>query len=111
MGGGGRSVFFFSSLFPVQQATSAIGHRVKQFFRVGNQCAECEKQQQGDPLTLALLCDHELKRANEGLAFDRPIADLLYRLINSFISCKNNTLKRESTSLTGGCSEGLDALF
>ena len=35
--------FFFS---PVQQTTSGIGHRVKYFFRVGNQYAECEKQQQ-----------------------------------------------------------------
>ena len=35
--------FFFCSLFPVQQTTSGIGHRV---FRVGNQYAECEKQQQ-----------------------------------------------------------------
>ena len=38
--------FFFCSLFPVQQTTSGIGHRVKYFFRVGNQYAECEKQQQ-----------------------------------------------------------------
>ena len=38
--------FFFCSLFPVQQTTSVIGHRVKLFFRVGNQYAECEKQQQ-----------------------------------------------------------------
>ena len=38
--------FFFCSLFPVQQTTSGIGHRVKRFFRVGNQYAECEKQQQ-----------------------------------------------------------------
>ena len=32
--------------FPVQQTTSGIGHHVKYLFRVGNQCAECEKQQQ-----------------------------------------------------------------
>ena len=40
--------FFFCSLFPVQQTTSGIGHRVKygSFFRVGDQYAECEKQQQ-----------------------------------------------------------------
>ena len=38
--------FFFRSLFPVQQTTSGIGHRVKVVFRVGNQYAECEKQQQ-----------------------------------------------------------------
>ena len=42
-GGGGAARLIF---FPVQQTTSGIGHRVKQFFRVGNQCAECEKQQQ-----------------------------------------------------------------
>ena len=38
---------FSSSFSPVQQTTSGIGHRVKycSFFRVGNQCAECEKQQ------------------------------------------------------------------
>ena len=35
--------FFF---FPLQQTTSGIGHRVKYFFRVGNQYAECKKQQQ-----------------------------------------------------------------
>ena len=29
--------------FSVQQTTSGIGHRVKLFFRVGNQYAECEK--------------------------------------------------------------------
>ena len=33
--------FLFCSLFPVQQTTSGISHRVKQFFRVGNQYAEC----------------------------------------------------------------------
>ena len=46
-GGGGRcaaKLFLFCSLFPVQQTTSGIGHRVKKFFRVGNQYAECEKQ-------------------------------------------------------------------
>ena len=43
-GGGMLPDFFFCSLFPVQQTTSGIGHRVKLFFRVGNQCAECEKQ-------------------------------------------------------------------
>ena len=37
--------FFFCSLFPVQQTTSGIGPRVKEFFRVGNQYAKCEKQQ------------------------------------------------------------------
>ena len=37
--------FLFCSLFPVQQTTSGICHRViKQFFRVDNQYAECEKQ-------------------------------------------------------------------
>ena len=36
----------FCSLFPVQQTTSGIGHRVKYFFRVGNQYVDCEKQQQ-----------------------------------------------------------------
>ena len=29
--------FFFCSIVPVQQTTSGIGHRVKYFFRVGNQ--------------------------------------------------------------------------
>ena len=44
-GGGGGMLpdFFFCSLFPVQQTTSGIGHRVKYVFRVGNQYAECEK--------------------------------------------------------------------
>ena len=49
-GGRGRCHFFssfFSSFFPpVQQTTSGIGRRVKYFFRVGNQSAACEKQQQ-----------------------------------------------------------------
>ena len=53
--------FFFCSLFPVQQTTSVIGHRVKnEFFRVGNQYAECEKQQQQLyvwSLVVSLLCD------------------------------------------------------
>ena len=38
--------FFFRSLFSVQQTKSGTGHRVQLFFRVGNQYAECEKQQQ-----------------------------------------------------------------
>ena len=47
-GGEGRcqTCFLF---FSVHQTTSGIGHRVKylgSFFRVGNQIAECEKQQQ-----------------------------------------------------------------
>ena len=45
-GGGALPDFFFFFFSPVQQTTSGIGHRVKKFFRVGNQCAECEKQQQ-----------------------------------------------------------------
>ena len=46
VGGGGYAArLFFCSLFPVQQTTSGIGHRVKKFFRVGNQYAEYEKQQ------------------------------------------------------------------
>ena len=50
MGGGGGMLpdFFFCYIFPVQQTTSGIGNRVKKyhsFFRVGNQYAECEKQQ------------------------------------------------------------------
>ena len=45
-GGGGVAARHFFFFFPVQQTTSGIGHRVKYFFRVGNQCAECEKQQQ-----------------------------------------------------------------
>ena len=36
--------FFFRFLFAVQQTTSGIDRRVKYFFRVGNQYAECEKQ-------------------------------------------------------------------
>ena len=43
--GGMLPDFFFCSLFPVQQTTSGIGNRIKYFFRVGNQYAECEKQQ------------------------------------------------------------------
>ena len=45
--GGGcaaRPPLFF--IFPVPQTTSGIGHRVRIVFRVGNQYAECEKQQQ-----------------------------------------------------------------
>ena len=34
--------FFFFFFFPVQQTTSGIDHRVKKFFRVGNQYAESE---------------------------------------------------------------------
>ena len=48
MGEGGSSMlpdFLFCSLFPVQQTTNEIGHRVKYIFRVGNQYAEYEKQQ------------------------------------------------------------------
>ena len=49
MGGGGGALpaFFFLLFFPFQQTTSGIGHRVKycSFFRVGNQYAECERQQ------------------------------------------------------------------
>ena len=33
---------FFNYFFPVQQATSGIGHRVEFFFRIGNQ--QCGKQ-------------------------------------------------------------------
>ena len=46
-GGGGGGIcqtFSFCSLFPVQQTTSGISHRVKSFFRVGNPYAEYEKQ-------------------------------------------------------------------
>ena len=45
-GGGGvaRPDFLFRPFFPVEQTTSGIGHRVKYFFRVGNQYAECGKQ-------------------------------------------------------------------
>ena len=49
-GVGGGAARFFLFLFPVQQTTSGIGHRVKQFFRVGNQCAKCEIQQQQQKL-------------------------------------------------------------
>ena len=52
--------FFFCSLFPVQQTTSGSGHRVKKkFFRVGNQYAECEKQQHNNNnnnILLSRLC-------------------------------------------------------
>ena len=43
-GGGGCQTMTFLLLlfFPVQQTTSGIDHRVKKFFRVGNQYAECE---------------------------------------------------------------------
>ena len=52
MGGGGYAArLLFCSLFPVQQTTSRIGHPCKVVFRVGNQYAECEKQQQFFPLT------------------------------------------------------------
>ena len=47
VGGGGYAArLLFCSLFPVQQTTSRIGHPCKVVFRVGNQYAECEKQQQ-----------------------------------------------------------------
>ena len=45
-GGGALPDFILCYIFPVQQATSWIGHRVKKFFRAGNQYAEHEKQQQ-----------------------------------------------------------------
>ena len=38
--------FLFCSFFPAQKTTSRLGHRVQVVFRVGNQYAECEKQQQ-----------------------------------------------------------------
>ena len=44
MGGGGSLPEFSFFLFPVQQTTSGIDHGIK--FRVGNQYAEREKQQQ-----------------------------------------------------------------
>ena len=43
-GGGCAARLFIFLFFPVQQTASGIGHRVKYFFRVGNQYAECEKQ-------------------------------------------------------------------
>ena len=46
-GGGGvrcQTLFFCSP--DDQQTKSGIGHRVEEFFWVGNQYAECEKQQQ-----------------------------------------------------------------
>ena len=49
VGGAALEDFFFCSLFPVQQTTSGISPRVKLFFRVGNQYAECEKQQRHFP--------------------------------------------------------------
>ena len=48
MGGRGRCgarLFLLFIFVPVQQTTSEIGHHVKQLFRIGNQYAECEKQQ------------------------------------------------------------------
>ena len=50
--------FFFCSVFPVQQTTSGIGHRAKYVFRVGNQYAECETQQQQQqqyPVVMSIL--------------------------------------------------------
>ena len=44
--------FSFCSLFPVQKTTREIGHRVRWFFRVDNQYAKCEKQQQTTASTL-----------------------------------------------------------
>ena len=40
-GGGALPHLLCCSLFPVQQTTSGIGHRVKSLFRVGNQYAKC----------------------------------------------------------------------
>ena len=42
VGGGGVrcQTFYFVLFFSVQQTTGGIGHRVKQFFRFGNQYAE-----------------------------------------------------------------------
>ena len=42
----GGFYFIIFSLFSVEHTTSGISHRVKWFSRVGNQYAECEKQQQ-----------------------------------------------------------------
>ena len=36
-------LYYFRFIFPVQQTTSEIGHRVKKFSRVGTPYAECEK--------------------------------------------------------------------
>ena len=46
VGGGSAARRLFCSLFRLQQTTSGIVYRVKQFFRVGDQYPEeCEKQQ------------------------------------------------------------------
>ena len=51
-------LFLCCSLFPLQQTTSGTGHRVKQFFQVGDQYAECEKQQQHQLCTSTAVVIH-----------------------------------------------------
>ena len=87
-GGGGGMLpdFLFCSLFPVQQTTSGIGRKL--FFRVGNQYAECEKQQLLNNSTFQP-CPHEAE------------------LIRSDGFCDG--ISGWVIMLSGGCSEGLDA--
>ena len=42
---------------PVQQTTGGIGHRVKLFFRVGNQYNECEKHQGNKTIIVSVQCN------------------------------------------------------
>ena len=51
-GGGCAARLFILLVFPVQQTTIRIGHRVKSFFRVGNKYAECENSLHRHPSDL-----------------------------------------------------------
>ena len=79
-GGGGAARLFFFFFSPVQQTTSGIGHRVKSFFRVSNQCAECEKQQQHNNNRYDV-CD--LSVAGAGAEETNSAVCMLYRLYQS----------------------------
>ena len=62
MGGWGAARLFIISLFPVQQTTNGISTLytvVQYFFRVDDQYAECEKQQQ---TTFSVLLSLQLKK-------------------------------------------------
>ena len=69
--------FFSCSLFPVQQTTSGIGNRIKYFFRVGNQYAECEKQQM---LGCGSFVRGRKRKKGDSIPFILPRRDYMPRL-------------------------------